>query len=225
MSLAASKDREPALRAGGLVLCGGRSSRMGLDKASLPFGDETMLGRVVRLLATVVEPIVVVAAPEQQLPDLPADVLVARDSREGCGPLAGLQAGLAAIQGRAECIYATSCDVPLLVPGFVRAMIERLGDADVAVPVEEAFHHPLAAVYRTSVLPHLEELLAADRLRPVYLFERVATRKVPVAELTTVDPRLVTLQNLNRPVDYLAALAQAGFAPDPAIVAALQVDG
>jgi molybdopterin-guanine dinucleotide biosynthesis protein A len=195
---------------------------MGLDKASLPFGDETMLARVVRLLATVVEPIVVVAAPGQVLPQLPNNVLVARDTREGLGPLAGLQAGLAAIRDHADCAYATSCDVPLLVPGLVRAMIQRLGDADVAVPVEEAFHHPLAAVYRTRVLPQLEALLVADRLRPVFLFEQVATRKVPVEELTAVDPELTTLRNLNRPEDYLAALALAGLAPDPAILAALR---
>jgi molybdopterin-guanine dinucleotide biosynthesis protein A len=222
MSVGANRGLQATIRCGGIVLCGGRSSRMGLDKASLPFGDETMLARVVRLLATVVQPIVVVAAPGQVLPELPADVLVARDSREGLGPLAGLQAGLAAIQDHAECAYATSCDVPLLVPGLVRAMIERLGDADVVVPVEGTFHHPLAAVYQTRVLPSLEALLAADRLRPVYLFEQVATCRVPIAELAAVDPELATLRNLNRPEDYLAALAHAGFAPDPAIVAALR---
>ena len=61
-----------AMTAGGIVLCGGRSTRMGVPKATLPFGPETMLQRVVRLLGTVVSPIVVVAAREQSLPELPA---------------------------------------------------------------------------------------------------------------------------------------------------------
>ena len=101
-------------------------------------------------------------------------------------------------------------------------MIERLGDCEIVVAVEGEFAHPLAAVYRTSVLPHIEELLAADRLRPAFLFERVKTCRVPVEELKSVDPQLSTLQNLNRPEDYLAALAAAGFPPDPAIAAALE---
>ncbi len=72
--------------AGGIVLCGGKSTRMGVAKATLPFGPETMLQRVVRLLGTVVSPIVVVAAREQELPALPAEVIVTRDEREAPGP-------------------------------------------------------------------------------------------------------------------------------------------
>lgn len=195
---------------------------MGLPKAMLPFGPELMLQRVVRVLSPVVSPIVVVAAPGQDLPSLPPAVIISRDEREGRGPLQGLLAGLAAIAPHADAAYATSCDVPLLAPAFARQMIQRLGDFDIAVPVEGEFAHPLAAVYRTSVLPHIQELLAADRLRPAFLFERVNTCRVPVEELKAVDPALSTLQNLNRPEDYLAALAAAGFQPDPAIVAALE---
>ena len=193
---------------------------MGLAKATLPFGPELMLQRVVRLLSQVVQPIVVVAAPGQELPPLPADVLVTRDEHEGRGPLEGLLAGLTAVAPYASCAYATSCDVPLLVPDFVSAMIARLGGAEIAVPVEGQFPHPLAAVYRTTVLPPIHELLAADQLRPAFLYVRVATHRVPADELRCVDPQLTTLRNLNRPDDYLAALAEAGFAPDPAILAA-----
>lgn len=194
---------------------------MGLDKATLPLGPELMLQRVVRLLGSVVQPIAVVAAREQELPPLPEGVLIARDERSGRGPLEGLLAGLAAIDPHAQAAYATSCDVPLLVPAFVRAMIGSLGAAEIAVPVEGDFPHPLAAVYRTSVLPHIRELLVADRLRPAFLFERVATRRVPAAELQGVDPDLSTLKNLNRPEDYRAALRAAGFTPDPDVLAAL----
>jgi molybdopterin-guanine dinucleotide biosynthesis protein A len=208
----ALRNPHSAIPCGGLVLCGGRSSRMGQDKASLPFGPELMLPRIVRLLSQVVSPIVVVAAPRQQFPPLPAEVIVARDAREGRGPLEGLLAGLTAIAPHADAAYATSCDVPLLVPDFVRMMIARLGENDVAVPVEGRLHHPLGAVYRTSVIPVIAELLAAEQLRPVFLFDRVPTCRVPVSELTAVDSRLLTLKNLNRPEDYLAALVEAGFA-------------
>jgi len=195
---------------------------MGLAKATLPFGPELMLPRVVRLLSQVVSPIAVVAAPGQELPPLPEGVIVTRDEREGRGPLEGLLAGLTALAPHCDAAYATSCDVPLLVPAFVQTMIAKLDDHDIAVPIEGQFHHPLAGVYRTNVTQVIAEILAADQLRPVFLFDRMATRRVPVGELTAVDPRLDTLKNLNRPEDYLAALAEAGFAVEPAILASLE---
>src|SRR5579862_8319951 len=152
------------MTAGGIVLCGGRSTRMGVPKATLPFGPETMLQRVVRLLGAVVSPVVVVAAREQALPELPDDVIVTRDEREQRGPLEGLRAGLRALPNSADIAYVTSCDVPLLVPGFVTRMIELLGDDDIAVMEVEGFPYPLSAVYRRDTLPQVESLLAEDKL-------------------------------------------------------------
>lgn len=202
------------MNGGGIILCGGKSTRMGSPKALLAFGPETMLQRVIRLLGAVVSPIVVVAAPEQVLPHLPSDVIVTRDEREGRGPLEGLRAGLKALPGSVDFAYVTSCDVPLLVPGFVRHMIDLLTDHDIAVMEIDGFPHPLSAVYRRNTLPHVEALLAEDRLRPVFLFERVRTRRVQPAEMTSADPQLLTLRNLNTREDYLDALSSAGLADE-----------
>src|SRR6187397_408771 len=195
---------------GGVVLCGGKSTRMGAPKATLPFGDETMLQRVVRLLETAVSPIVVVAAQEQSLPPLPAHVAITRDEREAKGPLEGIRAGLSALPRSIDAAYITSCDVPLLVPAFVDRMIALMGDHDIAVMEIDGFPHPLSAIYRRDTLPHVESLLAQDRLRPVFLFDAVRTRRVKPEEMTIVDPELRTLRNLNTREDYLAALADAG---------------
>jgi molybdopterin-guanine dinucleotide biosynthesis protein A len=199
---------------GAIILCGGKSSRMGRDKATLPFGPELMLQRVVRLLSEVVDlgKIVVVAAPDQALPELPTGVSVAYDSRQERGPLEGLAAGLRSLSGRVDAVYATSCDVPLLIPSFVERMFDLLGEYEIAVPRDGQHHHPLAAVYRLTVMAHVQKLLDADRLRPRFLFDEVNTREVPVDELRSVDPQLSTLENLNHPEDYQAALAAAGFA-------------
>lgn len=202
------------MQAAGVVLCGGRSTRMGSSKAWLPFGPESMLQRVVRLLGGVVDPLVVVAAPQQTLPELPTAVVVARDEREGRGPLEGIRAGLTALPDSAGVAYVTSCDVPLLVPRFVRRMIDLLGDHDVAVMEVEGFAHPLSAVYRREVLPHIDALLAEDRLRPAFLFDAVRTRRVTPDEVRSVDPELSTLRNLNTREDYLDALSLAGLEGD-----------
>lgn len=186
---------------------------MGRDKASLPFGPETMLARVVRLVGEAVEgPIVVVAAKDHAPPELPADVIITRDRRENRGPLEGLAAGLAAVGDRADAVYATACDAPLLAPGLVERLFELLGDQEIVVPKEGKFHHPLSAVYRTSVLLRVESLLAADRLRPFYLFAESDTCEVDVESLRDVDPELATLENVNCEEDYVSALRRAGFA-------------
>jgi molybdenum cofactor guanylyltransferase len=200
------------VNSGGIILCGGLSTRMGTSKALLPFGAETMLQRVVRLLSTVVSPIVVVAAAEQLLPDLPADVIVTRDEEQGRGPLEGLRAGLKALPETVDSAYVTSCDVPLLVLDFVRHMIDLLADHDIAVMESDGFPHPLSAVYRRNTLPHVEVLLAQNRLRPAFLFDAVRTRRVQPAEMISADPELLTLRNLNTREDYLAALSIAGLA-------------
>ncbi len=185
---------------------------MGRPKEWLPFGGEPMLLRVIRLLSEVVQPIVVVAAPGQDLPPLPTSIRVARDPVGGRGPLEGLVAGFAALPD-VDAAYVTSCDVPLLQAEFVRHVIGALGAHDIAVPVEGRFHHPLAAVYRTSVASIAAELLAADQLRPVFLFDRVATHRIPLDTLRAADPELTSLRNLNHWEDYVAALACAGLPP------------
>lgn len=198
---------------GAIVLCGGKSTRMGRDKATLPFGPETMLERMIRLLGEVVplRNIVAVAAVDQALPQLPPEIVLARDLHPERGPLEGLAAGLRATRETIDAVYVTSCDVPLLQPAFVRRMFALLSDVDIAVPRDGEHHHPLAAVYRRRVLISVERLLSADRLRLRILFDENPTREVDVEDLRDADPALDTLKNLNRPDDYQAALRAAGF--------------
>jgi len=179
---------------------------MGRPKAWLPFGNEVLLQRVVRVLREVVRPVVVVAATGQDLPPLSTDVLVVRDDREFLGPLNGLAAGLAALPDAVEVSYLSSCDVPFLRPEFVRRVLERLGDADICLPEVGGFKHPLAAAYRTGVLPAVRELLAANRLRPVYLTDLRPTRVLREVDLIDVDPSLRSLRNLNTQEEYAAAI-------------------
>lgn len=185
---------------------------MGRDKASLPFGDDTMLSRVVSILAEVASEIVVVARRGQTLPPprpLPpgATLRVAHDDVEGQGPIGGLVPGLRALP--TPLAFASSCDVPFLSGAFVRRMVEALGNTDIAIPESDGHLHPLAAVYRRDVvLASAEALLAADRLRPVFLLEKHPHVVVPAAVLREVDPELLSLANLNTPEAYEAALAR-----------------
>ena len=191
---------------------------MGRPKASLEWHGSTLLQRVVGIVARVVDgPVVVVRAPGQELPELPAEVALATDAREGRGPLEGIHAGLAALGDAASWAYVSSTDVPLLHPAFVRAVLRAAEreDADVALPVAHGFRHPLAAAYRTGLLPEVERLIAEDRMKPAFLFERVRMHELDEDELlrdrdlSRADPDLLSLLNVNDPAEYERARARS----------------
>jgi molybdenum cofactor guanylyltransferase len=199
--------------AAGIVLAGGRSSRMGTPKAALEWHGSTLLRRVVGIVARGVDgPVVVVRAPEQELPGLPDGVVVVEDAREGRGPLQGLAAGLAAVRDAAPVAYASSTDVPLLHPRFVRRVVAAVDDdVDVALPHVGGFPQPLAAAYRTALADTVERLIAEDRMRPAFLFEACRVRRLDQAALlddpalAALDPGLDSVLNLNERGDYDAA--------------------
>ncbi len=185
---------------------------MGHDKARLPFGAEQMLQRMVRIVSQIIplDSIVVVAAQSQDLPVLPDGMRIVRDLVSYQGPLQGLSVGLQIISNSTDAVYATSCDVPLLKPEFIDVIFNHLADTAIAVPFDGEHFHPLAAVYRTSVMETIEKVLAAGELRPRLLYDRVKTCRVNVETLRSVDPDLQSLINLNHPADYHHALRLAG---------------
>ena len=197
----------------GIVLAGGRSSRMGTPKAALEWHGSTLLRRTVGIIARVTDgPVVVVRAPGQELPALPPQTEVVDDPREGLGPVQGLAAGLAALTGRAEVAFVSSTDMPFLHPAFVRRVLRAAQEgADVGLPVARGYPQPLAAAYRAALAPVAAKLVADERLRPAFLFEECvverldenALRADPV--LAALDPGLESVVNVNEPGDYQAA--------------------
>jgi molybdopterin-guanine dinucleotide biosynthesis protein A len=197
----------------GIVLAGGRSSRMGTPKADLEWHGSTLLRRTAAILARVTEgPVVVVRAPGQDLPALPPGTEVVDDPREGLGPVQGLATGLAALRGRAEIAFVSSTDMPFLHPAFVRRVLRAAQEgADVALPVAHGYPQPLAAAYRTALAAVAERLVAEQRLRPAFLFEQCAVTRLDEAALradpvlAALDPGLDSVVNVNSPADYQAA--------------------
>jgi molybdopterin-guanine dinucleotide biosynthesis protein A len=200
----------------GVVLAGGRSARMGSSKARLGWHGSTLLRRTVSILARAVAgPVVVVRAPGQPLPDLPRSVEVHADPRDGLGPLQGIAVGLTALVDRADAAFVCSTDLPFLHPAFVRAVLEAVtADVDVALPVARGYQQPLAAAYRTALAPVVSSLVAADRLRPGFLFEKCRVLRLDEATLradpavAALDPELDSVVNVNTMAEYELALAR-----------------
>ena len=201
----------------GVVLAGGRSSRMGAPKAALEWHGSTLLRRTIGIVARATGgPVVVVRASGQELPDLPKGTEVVEDPREGRGPVQVIAAGLAALSGRAEAAFVSSTDLPFLHPAFIRRVLRVLEEEqkDVALPIARGYPQPLAAAYRTSLAATAERLVTQDRLRPAFLFDECAVIRLDDARLrqdpvlAALDPELRSVLNVNEPADYQEARAR-----------------
>jgi molybdenum cofactor guanylyltransferase len=202
--------------AAGLVLVGGRSSRMGESKAALEWHGSTLVRRTAGLLARTVDgPVVVVRAPGQSLPELPAGVEVVEDPSEGLGPMQGIATGLAALSDRALVAFACSTDLPFLHPAYVRRVLAALdADVDVVLPHVHGHRQPLATAYRTALAPIVAGLVAHGQLKLAMLFDHCRVRRIDDEALLTdprlhaLDPALDSVLNVNEPDDYRTARAR-----------------
>lgn len=185
----------------GIVLCGGRSTRMGADKGSLPFGDETLLQRAVRVVGEVADEVIVVGRSDQGLAGgLPARVIL--DPVEDLGPLAGLAAGLSA--STTELNLVVACDMPLVRSSVLRRLIALCEDADLCVAVVDGRASPLCGVYRSSVAVMAQELLDGGERRVMALLDRVQTKRVEAAMFRDLDPDLESFVSCNTPEELEA---------------------
>jgi molybdenum cofactor guanylyltransferase len=189
-----------------VILTGGKSSRMGRPKALLPFDGAPLIAHVVRALKNSFAEAVVVAAPEQELPSLPA-VLV-RDEVAYQGPVSGIYHGLKA--SSQEICFVTSCDAPFLNLQLIAYLLAQISDCDVVVPYWQERFQPLHAAYRRSVAPLLRQQLDRGELRPISLYSKVRTREIREDEIRRLDPEGLSFLNMNSPEDYQAALEMWG---------------
>lgn len=169
-----------------------------------------MLQRVVDVLSPISEVTGIVAAGGQQLPGLPQRVRVFRDEEPDLGPLSGLATGLSAMRDLVDAVYMSSCDAPFLRAEFVLGLVAQLGDHDLAIVQGEKHFHPLAAVYRPRIADTVRSLVEERRLRPIFLLDQCDAQIVSEERMREFDPELLSLNNVNTPAEYQAALTRAG---------------
>lgn len=190
------------IRTASILLAGGKSQRMGEDKAHLRLGDQSFAALVAQTLRATTGYVVVVRAPGQVLPsDLHAD-LILDDRTRGEGPLVALTHGLHALEGRAEIAFAASVDAPYLKPDLVRGILATLTadpERDLAVPRTKDRTHPLCAAYRVSLVASADELIESGRRRLHDLLEVQNTLYLTEDTLRPWDDTLASLININTP--------------------------
>jgi molybdopterin-guanine dinucleotide biosynthesis protein A len=200
----------------GIVLAGGRSSRMGTPKAALEWRGSTLLEGIVEAVGRATGRVVVVRAPGQALPALPAGVAVVEDARPDRGPLEAMLAGMGAVETEAGIVFVAAVDLPFLHPAIVARVIRAVGPGvDAAVPVAGGRPQPLAAAYRIGLRPLVAELAEGPTRRMGELLDRARVAWLDEAALladpavAAADPRLAGLSDLDTPADLAAARAGA----------------
>lgn len=180
----------------GAVLCGGLSTRMGADKASLVLDGGTLLDRAVARLLGVADPVIIASGATSVTR---ANCLTVLDSSPGRGPLGGIVAALAA--SPRPLLAAVAVDMP----DFDAALLQRLAtlcvDCDAVVPMSDRGPEPLHAVYATSSLPALRDALASSDRALRTALQRLNVR---YADAAAVDAPTGFAYNLNSPDDIAA---------------------
>lgn len=192
----------------GVVLAGGRSTRMGEDKAALEIGGESLLRRVVRRLQVAL-PEVLVVGPEH-LAALVPDVRVAPDRAAHLGPLGGLATALAVAE--TPRVFLVACDMPFVEPELVRAMARLAAEpppVDALLLRSPAGLEYLHAVYAASCLLRIETVLAGTDRSLRRLVSLLTVREMPREQVARYDPQGLSAFNANTPSEWDRALAIA----------------
>ena len=198
----------------GVVLCGGVSRRMGTDKGSLSFGQETLASRSVRALDAITDEVVLACGSEPKYPEL--GLKLVQDSGAGLGPLEGIASCFESCE--AEWLAVLACDLPNIVSEVPAALLRRAFEQqlDVCMLSSRGQREPLIAVYRRSCLAPIRAALSAGSRRVDSFHSLLRTDglelmigMLDVADLPEEIRRTDVTMNLNTPAQLAAAISDS----------------
>jgi len=187
---------------GAVILCGGRSLRMGVPKAQLPFGNSTSLQRVIQASQAAAGHVVVVGSQTTDRTSLPSTVQCVVDETPFPGPLAALLQGFQSLPESVDQAFLLSCDLPLISTRFLNRLRELQQEHQIVVVESDRHLQPFAAIYRRSVIPIIQQRLEAGERSLQSLLRAGETLVLPAELFCPVDPLLLSLRNMNSPENY-----------------------
>jgi molybdopterin-guanine dinucleotide biosynthesis protein A len=193
-----------AARCAVIVLAGGKSTRLGRDKASEVLAGKTLLQRAMDACEAVASRFVIVKARDQRLPEVASDapIGIVEDVYRETGPLGGIYTGLNALAADPDAAtLVVACDMPLLQPALLQDLIRRIPGHVAVAPVRDGLPEPLCAVYTTKCLEPARKLLDRGAYKLSGLLDEVDTLNVPEEEWRRVDPNGLSFLNVNREED------------------------
>jgi molybdopterin-guanine dinucleotide biosynthesis protein A len=193
---------------GGVILCGGRSSRMGRPKHLLSINGRTFLECCVEALQSVVDRVVISVGPGQRLSALGSQVSIVEDQRPSDGPLAGIAAAIETLNS--EVIAVVTCDAPLLKPAVLQLLFDRIGGNDAALVTAFGRVQFFPGVFSRRVGGLADDLLHGGERRMSALVDRLESTVAMEKDVLAVDPLLDSFFNVNTPADYAELLRRIG---------------
>ncbi|MCB0402264.1 MAG: molybdenum cofactor guanylyltransferase [Flavobacteriales bacterium] len=177
-----------------IILAGGKSARMGEDKAWIELEDEPMIQRVINILQPVADQLLIVANhPSYEKLGYP----VCYDEQPGMGPLMGIYTGLKHVKTSKNLIV--SCDVPYLTVEFLEELIRQAQGCDICIPVKDGQSHQLIGVFSRSCMNSFKKDLDNGHLKLRTAFERL---NLKLMDADAFDARIFT--NINTRDDLKA---------------------
>lgn len=192
----------------GVILAGGKSARMGTDKALLKVGPYSIIEIIAGVFKTLVDEILVVTDRPEKFARYGDKAI--KDILPGHGPLGGIHAGL--VQAAHPRVLVAACDMPFISAPLARFMIELPGDYDVVVPRYRGYAEPLCAIYGKGCIEVIEQRLSRGQNKITGFYEQVRVRYVEEEEMLPVEPHLERVfLNLNTPGDLIKARSLGGW--------------
>lgn len=191
----------PADETTGVLLAGGRSTRMGgRNKAFAAVGGEPIVARALRVLRSLFDEVVIATNDPERFRGF--DAALVADSFPGRGPLAGLHAAMGV--ATRPYVFVAACDMPGLDARAIRFLLERGGDADAVVPCWDGDIEPLHAAYAVRTRPVAEACLREGRAAMRDFLPRLRVSYVPEADLARVAGTAESFLNVNTPEELAA---------------------
>ena len=189
----------------GVVLAGGSSRRLGLDKALLRFGGAPLLKIVVDRITQICDHVVVAVDRPERYRELRLSAKLVADASPRLGPISGLQAGLQACD--ADHILVVACDLPFLNVELLRFMADLPRSYQALVPWSEARWQPLCAIYARSCLKVVDAMVSAGGGSMHQLLDQLDVQRLDEKEMRRLEPDGLSFLNLNERSDLDKARA------------------
>jgi molybdopterin-guanine dinucleotide biosynthesis protein A len=196
-----------------IVLAGGRSSRMGTDKAALAWNGASLIQHMVAQLRRRFCEVIIVSRPDQAGAVSDVGARVVFDDEPFEGPVKALHLGLSAI--KTEVAFACGCDLPFLNGELAKALCALAAGYDAAIPQIEGRLQVLHAAYQRNCAPALQTMIEAGQHKLQELVPLLRARMVNESELRRHDRPLLSFFNVNTPTQYQQALRLARSKPQP----------
>ncbi len=187
-----------------VILAGGKSRRMGRNKALLDFGGETLIERLYGILKSAFEEVLISANDPETYEFLGARVV--QDVFGAGGSLAGIHAAL--LHSRGKSCFFVACDMPFVNLDLVRYLNQFADDYEVVIPMSRNGLEPLHSFYSRRCVPHIEQQLGRGNLKIIDFFPHVSVREVTLNEMRECDPEEMSYFNINTQEKYEAAVAR-----------------